>query len=749
MLELLKKIFFIVIVVMTTSCSKDEKINQVFINIENTVKEIEETSIGIMGLDASKVDRVEWSYIYNSKNLSGSSDSLNFLIHFPDVDNDTEVEISFTLYSNGKVISKINRSIIILDQIILSLAVDKEVSENSKFLMQIEGKDKSRVVGVDWEYKSNGFTNTGYFKHTFFELISPTVDYNIDIEVFLSIHLSNGNILERKQLVRILDSKAIINISNFDDIKYFNILEATKKIQSISIEKNKNEMFIIRDNQITYLEENIEENCGQQLQIILKISTALKQFNKSISINIYCLEQSIPSGVYQTHQELSFSMSTNIEAIYIEDGAGNTTKYDKTYTINQSAKLKYYIKNKDYVSKEVLVDINIVPELTTISENGVTLWLNQPSSVRYKGHHDRTYFTWVENSAIYMKYLDNDTLTWSQKQLIHQWNYPNDHSTASLLIPTSGVNKGKIILFFSYHASPLYTLISLKAEEIDLWQELTVIESGRATYPQPVYLENDKIILLYRYQESQNPNREESLRIAVSYDGGETWGSIRTIISFGVGYWIYSMPPQYVDGTLYMLWNIYNAHEKKYMNAYYSETNDLGLTWKSLAEPTEILDRENSIKVLDSAKMVHTRLWDFKVSPNREVRFTYISDKSTTSDVSIGWYAEYNGEKVMTEAVTTIRKSYYSDGIILHPIKPRYIFSSDLDTCMVECITGKKNVNGTWKEDMRIETNNEEINSRYQFILNDESHCMTWLGVREYTKWTKFDASLNTNCDVR
>ena len=257
--------------------------------------------------------------------------------------------------------------------------------------------------------------------------------------------------------------------------------------------------------------------------------------------------------------------------------------------------------------------LNIKKEtrIEKLTENGVTLWMNQPNSFHYKGKHDRTYYAYTNTKGqVVIRFFDHITELLSPENIIHSFNSPDDHSSPSIIVLKNGSKKGHIAITFSHHSSPLFFSISEKPENIFFFTTPKIILNSRITYPSIIQNTAGQLRIFFRGHPKAIPSSKGLYQNIYSKDFGRNWSNPITIISFNTNEYVYACKP-YVDGDeIGLSWSILSIDNKKYINIYISYSLDFGKSWSSQYGFVQTLTKDNSrlllkgeqIRVVDITK---------------------------------------------------------------------------------------------------------------------------------------------------
>lgn len=166
--------------------------------------------------------------------------------------------------------------------------------------------------------------------------------------------------------------------------------------------------------------------------------------------------------------------------------------------------------------------------------DGAWCWFSDPRAVYYEGKRNQTFAAWVSSDgSIMIGAYDHDSGKVSEA-VLHERLEVDDHDVPSILIRADG----RLMVFYSRHSEDdFYLKISEKAGDISSWsparllkvndnEQYALDETRAYCYSNPFQLseEGGRIFLFWR-------GIGNKPCVAVSANGGETWGPGRVLIS--------------------------------------------------------------------------------------------------------------------------------------------------------------------------------------------------------------------------
>jgi len=153
----------------------------------------------------------------------------------------------------------------------------------------------------------------------------------------------------------------------------------------------------------------------------------------------------------------------------------------------------------------------------TLNDDGAWCWFQDPRAVYVEGLHRRTYAQWISrHGELRVGFYDHDTDTIASVTLKADWT-ADDHAVGSFLV----LPDRRLMVFYAHHNKRgLFARTARRPEDIAEWEdEVTVSDTSKITYSNPVYLNSEKKIFLFWRGSTWKPT------VAVSTDDGATWSA--------------------------------------------------------------------------------------------------------------------------------------------------------------------------------------------------------------------------------
>lgn len=163
----------------------------------------------------------------------------------------------------------------------------------------------------------------------------------------------------------------------------------------------------------------------------------------------------------------------------------------------------------------------VAPPRGILSRDGAWCWFQDPRAVYVEGKHKRTYAGWMtRNGRLQIGAYDHETNSVEYYTLKADWDADDHNSNSFLVLPDK-----RLMVFYARHdKNGLFCRTTRKPEDISIWEnEVTVSNSPRTTYSQPVYLSDEGRIYLFWRGSSWKPT------FAWSTDG-LNWSDPRILI---------------------------------------------------------------------------------------------------------------------------------------------------------------------------------------------------------------------------
>ncbi|MDO3694001.1 BNR-4 repeat-containing protein [Wenyingzhuangia sp. chi5] len=155
----------------------------------------------------------------------------------------------------------------------------------------------------------------------------------------------------------------------------------------------------------------------------------------------------------------------------------------------------------------------------TFTNDGTWCWFQDPRALYYKGEKEQTYSGWITHDGKIQVASYNHETGEIIQTTIREGFQVDDHNNPTFLVRKDG----RIMVSYSGHFfGPMRVLVSENPEDITSFGPEATFGT-EVTYANPYQIGND-IYMFYRDGSSWHPS------IAISNDGGLTWGSPQTLI---------------------------------------------------------------------------------------------------------------------------------------------------------------------------------------------------------------------------
>ncbi len=206
-----------------------------------------------------------------------------------------------------------------------------------------------------------------------------------------------------------------------------------------------------------------------------------------------------------------------------------------------------------------------------LSRNGITEWFNSQYSSLY--HDGYTYFCFADNSGkIKFKSFNEKTGQFSDEITLKDFGVPDDHSSPGMVL----LQNNELLIFYSLHSSPLFVR-NASVADLTSWGSEVVVESGNASYPQPLQTSNGQVWVFYRLS-STSFNQPFVYR--TSTDNGASWSNYTEVGRSPTNdEWFYGWVSKGSDDSIHVMLNPleYSTFSQKTIGYIY--TFD-GVQWK-------------------------------------------------------------------------------------------------------------------------------------------------------------------------
>jgi hypothetical protein len=384
-------------------------------------------------------------------------------------------------------------------------------------------------------------------------------------------------------------------------------------------------------------------------------------------------------------------------------------------------------------------------EVKTVSETGVTLWYNQPSAVFYQGEHERTYFAWVTSSGeVQLRFYDHDLAEFSERVTLHSWEKSDDHAAPSLHIITEGANKGRLVVAYSFHSSPLIVRYSRSPEDITHWSEETTIYESYASYPRLVTLPDRTLAVFFRSHPLEKASSSGWLAFMTSADDGANWGNYKKAIDFGNNAIVYAGPVAVQNGRLAVAWTVFDIERKRLKSELFvAYSDDSGQSWLNYdGTPFSPFINQTIEPIVLGEGLEQRRVWDTFLHPDGSLsvaHISYLEEYNFNTNRMAGYVTTWRQGEWVTQGVGGIAEVYYPSGLVFDPsdVNMVYVGSVQEGTSVIELRRAGK---VQWE---LTDSDAYKGYTRPQVVKNFSPELkLTWLGVREYSNYKEFDTAL-------
>ncbi len=357
---------------------------------------------------------------------------------------------------------------------------------------------------------------------------------------------------------------------------------------------------------------------------------------------------------------------------------------------------------------------NSTHEVKTLTQDGAWCWFSDPRAVYYEGDHQRTYAGWVDSTGNVMVGYYDHAKGEIKTHVIHQNFEVDDHDNPALHF----TKDGRLMVFYAAHSkeTPLYQMITSKAENIDQWEERrslylndTIKYQGFSktyTYAN-VWKVKDELFLLWRGMDFK-PN------YSISKDDGQTWSKGKIMI---LPERIYRNRRPYVkvygDGGDKLHIAFTDGHPRNETeNSIYYTYYQSGNFYKANGDKIKALDETPFTP--EQAELIHNGktsdkawIWDIAADEKGNPVLTYASFPNDTAHYY--HYARWNGTQWEKQKLTHAGKWFpetlpgteeremnYSGGVVLDHEDPSTIYLSREQKGVFEIEQWTRKENGSW-----------------------------------------------------
>lgn len=132
---------------------------------------------------------------------------------------------------------------------------------------------------------------------------------------------------------------------------------------------------------------------------------------------------------------------------------------------------------------------------TVFASDGAWNWIEAPRAVHVEGIRNRTYSGWMTSRGdLQIGAYDHATRQIETVTLKDRWEVDDHDSPSFLVLPDQ-----RLMVFYTRHnLIGVYCRTTTHPEDISAWEpEITVVDTPRTTYSQPVYLGDEKRIYVF------------------------------------------------------------------------------------------------------------------------------------------------------------------------------------------------------------------------------------------------------------
>lgn len=313
---------------------------------------------------------------------------------------------------------------------------------------------------------------------------------------------------------------------------------------------------------------------------------------------------------------------------------------------------------------------NFKEQTTLIANDGMNLWLNQPSSFYYQGKFSRTYFTYTKsNGELVIRYFDHNQQQLSEETVLYKFEYMDDHSSPSLVVVKNGIHKGRVAVAFSFHSSALFFASFDSPEDITTFKLTKFNQEPEVTYPTLIQNTMGHLRIHFRGV-TRTPNDSKGLyKYISSTDFGKNWSLPKVIIEFGQNKYIYPSAIYNKNNEIAIAWSIYHLKQKTLSNIYYTYSTNFGKTWKSLDGNSPEINANNALKLYTGKQIRALDIIKHK-DTYRISASIFLKESSCCSDQSDCFIIDNQGNTVPFKSTV----DYYTSGAFFDKTNSNTIF---------------------------------------------------------------------------
>jgi hypothetical protein len=378
---------------------------------------------------------------------------------------------------------------------------------------------------------------------------------------------------------------------------------------------------------------------------------------------------------------------------------------------------------------------------------GNLLWYNQPASEFYQGVQERTYISWLTSEMeVQVSFYDHKTKAFEKPATLRKWERLDDHGAPSMLVLKEEPDRGKLLLSYSLHNSPLYLIRSLYSEDTSAWEPEKMIDEGPCTYPRLLEMQDGSLLIIYRKRvdaEEGLKKRTETLFAAQSNDNGLNWTKPVKLLDVAEGAWVYAGPLAMYNGQVFLAYSLLDEETGLNRDVWFVRyTPGSG----SYVAP-DGTNKPLPIPALGTQRIAETddgqqaQIWDVKASADGTPIIAWML---SYQDKTEAWAARWTGEWV-TSRIAEGAKIYYPSGIVLD--------GQDSSRAALSVLRGEVSEieewvtpdgGRTWRMAIAYSTDSPGHQFRPQYVKNaGEQLRLLWLTATNYSKWTAFETDLH------
>ena len=139
----------------------------------------------------------------------------------------------------------------------------------------------------------------------------------------------------------------------------------------------------------------------------------------------------------------------------------------------------------------------------TFSSDGAWCWIQDPRAVYVEGKCKRTYAGWITREGrLQVGAYSHETGNMEYYTLKEDWDIDDHNSNSFLVLP----DKHLMVFYARHNKTGLFCRTTSRPEDITTWEEeVTVANTPRISYSQPVYLSDEGRFYVFWRGQSWKP----------------------------------------------------------------------------------------------------------------------------------------------------------------------------------------------------------------------------------------------------